>query len=156
MTFEKRLLIGSMGEDIIKSYLKAQGYCVYETTSYPHPFDFLCYKDGKSFVAEVKTKRLMEKYAATGICIKHYKTYKQFQESYNIPVFIFFVDTSLNAIYGNYLNELDKPTQFKGTAYPIIMHRSSVIVFPTANMRIIALLSQVNGSYQTYNLACSK
>jgi len=142
MTFEQRLSIGSLGEDIVKNYLKAQGYCVYETSSYPHPFDFLCFKNGKTFIAEVKTKTIMKKYTATGIPISHYHTYKQFQDNHNIPVFIFFVDTNINAIYGNYLDELDKPTQFRGVSYPLIMPKSGVIVFPTANMRLIASLTE--------------
>ena len=151
MNFKQRLSIGSVGEAIIKDYLISKGWVVYAPcNNNPHPFDFLCYKDGKSFIAEVKTKAVMNKYFATGIPISHYNTYKQFQTQYNIPVFIFFVDTSLGFIYGNYLDELEKPTHLKEDGgiveYPLIMQKSGVIVFPLVNMRTIAPISQINGS----------
>ena len=150
MTFKQRLSIGSVGETIIKDYLISQGWVVYAPLNHPHPFDFLCYKNDKSFIAEVKTKAVMNKYFATGIPISHYDTYKQFQTQYNIPVFIFFVDTSLGFIYGNYLDELEKPTELReeGTTvhYPLIMQKSGVVVFPIVNMRMIAPISQINGS----------
>ena len=151
MTFQQRLSIGSIGEAIIKNYLMSQGWIVYAPCNNgPHPFDFLCYKNGKSFIAEVKTKAVMNKYFATGIPISHYNTYKQFQTQYNIPVFIFFVDTSLGFIYGNYLDELEKPTHLKEDGgiveYPLIMQKSGVVVFPIVNMRMIAPISQINGS----------
>ena len=151
MTFKQRLSIGSVGEAIVKDYLISQGWIVYAPCNNgPHPFDFMCYKNGKAFIAEVKTKTVMSKYFATGIPISHYNTYKQFQTQYNMPVFIFFVDTSLGFIYGNYLDELEKPIDLReeGTTahYPLIMQKSAVIVFPLVNMRTIAPIGQINSS----------
>ncbi len=146
MTFQERLRIGSTGEEIIKSYLINNGWVVYAPENLsPHPFDFLCYKNGSSFIAEVKTKPKMKFYNATGIDYRHYIIYRDYQEKHSLPVFIFFVDYSLNLIYGNYLNELDKPyTQIESgnrIVYPIINRKHNIITFPLSLMKFIGFIN---------------
>lgn len=140
-SFDERLACGYSGEQIIEDYLIGEGWILYRPENHPHPFDFLCYKNGSSFIAEVKTKPKMKLYNATGIDYRHYIIYRDYQEKHNLPVFIFFVDYSLNLIYGNYLNELDKPyTQIesgKRIVYPIINRRHNIITFPLSAMRLI-------------------
>ncbi len=156
MTFAERLKIGSSGEAIIRDYLINKGWIVYAPeNSSPHPFDFLCYKDGESFIAEVKTKARMKQFRATGIDYRHYKIYKSFEAKHNIPVYLFFVDYNVGAVYGNYLSELEKPrTQAEGNCifnYPMVMRRSDVIVFPLDAMEIVAVLPEGVKFKEKYN-----
>lgn len=136
---------GNVGENIIRSYLEEQGYVVYHPSmKMPHPFDFMCYKDGEFFIADVKTKPCRDKYPDTGMDYEDYINYKRIGAEHNLGVFIFYVDPKLKIIYGNWLSELDKHTQVKTEhlvlKYPIIYGR--VIFFPLVNMLKIKELSE--------------
>lgn len=86
-------------------------------------------------VVEVKSKPRRDKYPDTGIPTRHYDDYKHIENKYGIQVFIAFVDEVLKKIYGNFLEELEKPEG----RYPL--RYANVIYFPLSKMRDITMLT---------------
>ncbi len=132
---------GNIGEEIVKKYLEQKGFIVYQpSTPGGHPFDNLCAKDKNIFVAEIKTKEARKYYPDTGIDIRYYDKYLYVSRTYNMLVFIFFVDAANAKIYGNELRKLIKPVTISGKTYP--SKEKGIIYFPLVNMVTIALLSK--------------
>jgi len=131
---------GDYGEILVRQFLEKRGYGIYQPVSMlPHPIDMIAWRRGiLSFAVEVKTKPACRKYPETGIEFYQYEHYLRFCETASIPLFIAFVDEERGEIYGNYLHELDKPTEYGGMHYPkTIGHTGGKNVtryFPLCNM----------------------
>lgn len=139
---------GEYGEKKVHEYLEAKGFIVYlPVTEAAHAFDRLAIKDKKqAIIVECKAKARRTKYADTGINITHYNDYSYISKKHNLPVFIFFIDEHLSEIYGNFLRELERPTEVSGKKYP--SREGKIIYFPLANMRRnIAQLSKSDCDY---------
>jgi hypothetical protein len=138
----KTTIKGAFGERIIKAFLEAKGFCVYEpTTEMAHAFDFLAVKDKRQCVAlDVKSKARRSKYPDTGIDIRHYETYRDFSKKHKMPFFIAFVDEWIGKIYGNWLEKLQEPCKIGDKKYPSV--ERSIIYFPLAKMIDIQELSE--------------
>ena len=128
---------GNIGEQIINEYLESKGFVIYKPiTNGAHAFDKLAIKDKQQLIiAEVKTKARRNKYADTGIDMKHFETYQNISKKHNLPIFIFFVDEMLGEVYGNWLTKLIEPRD----NYPLI--QNDIIYFPLTNMRNIKKLT---------------
>ena len=89
--FEKALVKGKIGEDIVRRYLEEKGYVVYKpVTEGAHAFDILAVKDKKTvIIADVKTKARRNYFPDTGINYKHYVEYKVILKTLLTSVFIF-------------------------------------------------------------------
>lgn len=138
MSWETRLEKGRIGERIVDAWLESKGYVPYRPIDgVAHPFDRLvASRDKKTIrVVEVKAKPRREKYPDTGIPTTHYNDYKHIQDKYGIQVFIAFVDEVLKKIYGNFLDELDKPDG----RYPL--RYADVTYFPLSKMLDIKRLT---------------
>lgn len=139
MSFASRLAKGRIGERIVDEWLVARGFVPYRPQDgVAHPFDRLVASGDKRRigVVEVKSKPRREKYPDQGIPTRHYTDYKHISDTYGIRVFIAFVDEVLAKIYGNFLDELEKP---RGR-YPL--KYADTIYFPLEAMRDIAPLTQ--------------
>ena len=126
---------GNIGERLVREYLERKGYIVYEPkTGGAHGFDKLAILNKKqAIIAECKTKARRNKYADTGINIKHLEDYEYISAKHNLPVFIFFVDESVGKIYGNTLKELLIPRIVDGKQYP--SREKGIIYFPLINTK---------------------
>jgi len=137
---------GNIGEAIVHSYLESLGYIVYKPiTDGGHPFDRLAVKDReKIIIAEVKTKAHRNLYPDTGINVKHYNEYKAVSEKYGIRVFLFFVDEMNGKVYGNFLDELEKPQAVTHSGrklyYPL--RQKDIIYFPLKSMIVVGHLTE--------------
>ena len=134
---------GRFGEDKIQKMLAKRGFTIYmPITAGSHPVDKIVFSKDKRklIIAEVKTYPKRKLYNDTGINLSHYYDYKYINETYNIPIFLFFIDKSLNKIYGNFLTELVKPFN----NYPIIAETKTgkKIYFPLTNMLNLAELTE--------------
>lgn len=146
--FELQMKRGKVGEDIVGAYLKQQGYIPYkpDVQDKAHPFDFTCASPDKRtlFIADVKTKPRRLYYPDTGIDERHYADYQHISKTYQVDVFIFFVDEHEKRVYGNYLTLLAKPTNIehknRALIYPI--REKGIIYFPLANMVQVATLNE--------------
>jgi len=81
ISFDKAVLKGKIGEDIIRKYLEEKGWVVYFpfTKNKAHYFDMLATKDKEKVIAiDVKTKARFNKWNAQGINIKSYNEYLNF------------------------------------------------------------------------------
>lgn len=136
------------------AYLIGKGYVPYSPyQGVAHPFDRLCASADKKkiLVYEVKAKPARSYYADTGINVSHYNTYRHIYSTYNIPVFLAFVDEDRAAVYGNFLHELEKPVTVKAKngrlskQYPsheVSRDGTPMIYFPLSAMSRIADLTQ--------------
>jgi hypothetical protein len=138
---------GDYGEKLVDEFLESKGFiCYFPKTKGPHWFDRLAIKDKETVVvAESKTKARLNKYPATGFDHKHYLEYKRVYEKHRIKVFVFFIDEMLGEIYGNFIQELEKPAEINGVKYPLMLNK--IIVFPLKNMRKIAEISDEDCEY---------
>jgi len=129
--FEKALVKGKIGEDIVRRYLEEKGYVVYKpVTEGAHAFDILAVKDKKTVImADVKAKARRNYFPDTGINYKHYVEYKAISEKHCLPVFLFFVDEMIGQVYGNMLDELEKPC--------VVAHNNRIIEYPLMHKGII-------------------
>lgn len=136
---------GNIGERLVRRYLVSQDlipYLVDSVVNKSHPFDMLGASLDKNtiFIAEVKTKARLYKYNGTGFNLKHFNIYKSIVSKYNIPLFIFFVDDVLKAIYGERLDVICRKIKDKYATYPMLLN-SSLIIFSLENMKILKRLS---------------
>lgn len=117
---------GNLGEDLVQRLLEYKNYIVLRpTTEKAHWFDMFVMSDKSrpahkidQFVAEVKSKPYMFKYNATGVNYRNFEEYWQYYNKTGTRIFLFFVDEIRLEIYGNYLDELEKPSTVKGVSYP--------------------------------------
>ena len=134
---------GDIGEKLVADYLKSQGFNLYKPDGdSAHIFDFIAFKDKDfKFAVEVKTKPAFAKYAQTGFDYRSYETYRAQTKKLNMRVKIFFVDAQEKRIYGGFLDELEKPCDYQGIAYPricITKTGDKIICFPTKTMEVFA------------------
>lgn len=143
---------GSFGEEIIKGYLEKRGFIVYTPiTNGNHCFDTLAIKDKKqAIIAECKAKACRNYYPDTGINVTHLTEYEYISKKHLLPVFLFFVDESLQEVYGNWLSELTKERiithNSKTIRYPL--RHNGIVYFPLIAMkRKLALLTTMQVEY---------
>jgi hypothetical protein len=150
MSFEDRLAKGKIGEQIVEAYLLAQGYVPYRPIEgVAHPFDRLVASRDKRNLAvfEIKTKPRREAFKDTGIPERHYHDYQHIYFTYNIPVFIAFVDENMAEVYGNFISELMKTDENPGRrmkVYPSTETNrwgQSITYFPLSRMITITKLT---------------
>lgn len=139
-----------MGESIVDRYIKDHGFIPYYAGSNgSHPFDRICVTPNRRqiFIAEVKTKARRTYYEDTGINLRNYEEYEYIMKTYNLGFFIFFVDESINLIYGNYLTKLTEPynsiQHAKQISYPWV--DKGIIYFPLFKMNTICKLTPEEG-----------
>lgn len=137
-------------------YIKSLGYVPYTPTEdidAAHPFDYLCASRDKEniFLADAKTKARRAKFPDTGIDYKFYKSYTKIAKKHNMRVFLFFVDERLKQVYGNFLDELQKPIKIKFNGYILEYPRKETdfrkvetIYFPMESMITIGELSHAD------------
>lgn len=137
---------GAIGEGLVRQHLERKGLVVYTPlTDAAHPFDFLCASGDKRtiVIAETKTKARRTYYPDTGIDARHLNDYMIVQERYGIDVFLYFVDESIKAIYGNALKTLLEPREIthrnKPIKYPLAV--GGIVYFPLNAMKTIAHIS---------------
>lgn len=139
--FKRALEKGALGESIVRGILESKGWVVYQPmTNGPHAFDMLSIRNKKRAIAiDVKAKARMNAYPATGINECHHAVYSAFSERHSMPFWLFFVDESLKMIYGNSIEELDKPRVVDSQSYPWIMPgRKPIRLWPLSAMIEIA------------------
>lgn len=141
--WESRLTVikGNIGERLVREYLERKGFIVYEPqTAGAHGFDKLAILNKRqAIIAECKSKARRNKYADTGINIKHLEEYEYISKKHNLPVFIFFVDELVGKIYGNTLKELLVPCVVDGKHYP--SRENGIIYFPLINTKPVCDIS---------------
>jgi hypothetical protein len=162
-SFDLALAKGEYGEQIVRRILERKGFVVYKpATEGAHAFDVMAIKDKSRCIAmDVKAKSRRNKYADTGINIKHFQTYKSFSDTHSMPFWVVFVDEMIGKIYGNTLEQLSKPVEREGIKYPytfddpyggtIYWHLDSMLQIYTlseSDKSNLVLLSQRNHEYK--------
>lgn len=138
---------GKIGEALVDEYLRSKGIVPYiPKANGAHPFDRLCASADKKrlYVAEVKTKPRRKFYPDTGFNEKNFSDYVHISMTYNMDVFVYFVDEIKKEIYGGELfGKLNQPRQVKNSLeelnYP--WRHNGIIYFPLEAMEHIAWLS---------------
>lgn len=142
--FEIALQKGEIGEQIVRDHLEKKGWVVYQPkTTGAHCFDILAILKKQTAIAmDVKAKSRLNKYPATGINQKHFEEYKAFGDKHVMPFWVIFVDEMQKTIYGNCLEELEKPRVVDGISYPFKMQTSgaTVRIWPLEAMKQIATI----------------
>ena len=144
-SFEVALQKGKIGEDIVRALLERKGWVVYQPeTEGAHCFDMLSIKDKKYAIAiDVKAKAPLNKWPATGINERHFQEYLHFSQKHKMPFWVIFVDEQQGLIYGNTIEELEKPRTVEGMDYPILMNwQTPIRIWPLAAMKTIARLRE--------------
>lgn len=145
-SFDLALAKGEYGEQIVRRILEGKGFVVYKpNTEGAHAFDVLAIKDKRLCIAlDVKAKSRRNKYADTGINLRHFETYKRFSDRHTMPFWLIFVDEMLGKIYGNTLEELAKPIEVEGINYPLIYGdtQTGTIYWHMQSMRQIHTLTE--------------
>jgi len=120
-SFDVAMAKGEYGERIVRRILESNGFIVYKpNTPGAHAFDVLAIKDKQRCIAmDVKAKARRNKYADTGIDVRHYNIYLSFSQTHLMPFWVVFVDEMMGKIYGNTLDELDKKRTVDGINYPM-------------------------------------
>ena len=125
-SFDLSLKKGECGERIITSLLESKGFVVYKpVTNGSHAFDMLAIKDKERSIAiDVKAKSRRTHYNDTGVNQVHFECYQRFSERHLMPFWLFFVDEHLGSVYGNNIEELEKPIVDDGLCYPLVQQSS--------------------------------
>jgi hypothetical protein len=141
--FNTALEKGEYGEQIVRCILEEKGFIVYKpNTEGAHAFDILAIKDKSKCIAmDVKAKARRNKYADTGINLRHYNVYKRFADKHAMDFWLIFVDEMLGSIYGNTLEKLDEPKKVDGIKYPYNSN-NSIRYWPISSMIVIHQLNQ--------------
>ena len=173
--WEKRpaVIKGNYGEEIVRKHIENNDFICYQAvTEKSHAFDFLVVKNHeKAFVVEVKTKALMNRAPETGFNYSNFEVYKWFTKTYQMPVFLLFVDENMGKVYGNWLCNLERPfkTTVNGTTkyYPynfdtyygktirLYHYESMVDLWDLSEEEIETLKSMSNRSYQYQEMEAS-
>lgn len=137
---------GRIGERIVDGLFGQYNIVPYAaTTDGPHPFDRLCASSDKRrlFVVEVKSKARRNFYPDTGVDERHYHDYKHIKETYQVPVYLFFVDELQRKIYGGELDFLSAPRriEYKGRTLEYPITKGGIVYFPLKAMRTIGVLN---------------
>lgn len=163
-SFDQAKAKGAVGESIVRNILEQKGWIVYQPmTDGAHQFDMLCIKDKKAAVAfDVKAKARMNFAACTGVNQVHFEEYQRFSERHNMPFWIVFVDELMRSVYGNSLDELERPITIDGVRYPYskatkfgkmlrlwsLSSMKSIAGLDDVNVAKLAALSQRNHDYR--------
>jgi hypothetical protein len=142
-SFEIALQKGEVGEQIVREHLEKKGWVVYQPkTTGAHCFDILALLNKKNAIAlDVKAKSRMNKYPATGIDQRHFEEYKNFSDKHLMPFWVVFVDEMQKTVYGNTIDELEKPRTVEGVTYPFVMQVAKPVrLWPLEAMKHIANL----------------
>ena len=139
-SFEIALKKGEVGEQIARNILEGKGWVVYQpVTAGPHCFDMVAIKDKRSAIAlDVKAKARMNYYPATGIDQKHFEEYQNFSNKHQMPFWLVFVDEMQKTVYGNSLDQLEKPLVIGKVQYP--KRVGAQRIWPLCAMKHIATL----------------
>lgn len=143
--FEIALKKGDIGERIVRAYLEAKGWVVYRPeTEGPHCFDMLSIREKRTAIAiDVKAKARLNRYPATGINQKHFEEYFAFSKKHNMPFWLVFVDEMQREVYGNTIEELEKPREIDGRKYPMVMEwKTPTRIWPLSVMKTISKLTE--------------
>jgi hypothetical protein len=146
-SFKVALQKGSVGERIIKQWLEAKRFVVYQpTTDCAHAFDMLAIRDKTTTIAlDVKSKAAMNKLPATGVDYRLFEEYQAWSKKHSIPFWLMFVDEGRREVYGNWISKLEEPRDVGGIAYPYEMHTrfgKRLRLWPLAAMEIVAQLKE--------------
>ena len=123
-----------------------------------HPFDRLCATADKKklFIAEVKAKASRKYFPDTGMNLKSHNDYIHIRDTYNIDIWLFFVDEFKKQIYGNLLSELEKSIridyQGRSLQYPLIQATKSgteIIYFCLDNMIKVCDIDEITAKQLT-------
>jgi hypothetical protein len=142
--FEVALRKGAVGEQVVRGFLERAGWVVYQPiTEGAHCFDMLCIKGNRTAVAfDVKAKARLNRYPATGINQRHFEEYAAFSEKHRMPFWVVFVDEFMGKVYGNAIEELERPRTVEGRQYPMLMPwKPPIRLWPLAAMRPIHTLT---------------
>ena len=144
---------GNYCEELVYSYLKRTypTVCIYKSISdFAHPIDTICVDSDnpkKLFFLEVKGKEVRNFYPDTGFNLSQFNKYRVFAETYNKPVWIYFVDYKMKICYRISYQDMIQPVDIqygdKVLTYPMIQKGVAedgvtlvdVIYFPVARMR---------------------
>lgn len=120
--FSQSLELGLIGENIVKRFLERNGYVVYrpETKGRSHCFDMLVTLNKESiFALDVKTKKRLNKWPATGVDQKSFEQYRNFENVCSIPFYLVFVDAMEMSVYGQSISVLEQGYKdVDGKIYP--------------------------------------
>lgn len=121
--FDVSLEKGAVGERICRQYLERKGWVVYQPmTDGAHAFDMLAIKNKERAIAmDVKAKARMNRWYATGINQRHFRTYEGFSNRHSMPFWLFFVDEHERRIYGNSIDALETQVEADGRLWPTVM-----------------------------------
>ena len=138
---------GSLGEQIAAKWIREGGYIPYSPVfDGAHPVDWFCASPDKKriFIADAKAKAARKYYPDTGINIRHHLEYLHLQNTYNMQVFLFFIDEISARIYGNFLKILDAPrvVTWRGQTYFYPLEQKGIRYFPLDAMRDIGRLTE--------------
>lgn len=154
MMFEDRptAKTGRIGERILDDYLRQHDWIPYRPDAdAPHPFDRLAASPDKRqlCIVEIKTKFRREAYADTGIEQRHYNDYQHVTMTYQVPLFLAFVDAKVGTMYGNWWSELLKTREssilqidgfmIRNATYPFFDR--GIVYFPLSAMRTLYVLT---------------
>jgi len=146
-SFKVALQKGSVGERIIKQWLEAKRFVVYQpTTDGAHAFDMLAIRDKTTTIAlDVKSKAAMNKLPATGVNYRVFEEYQAWSKKHSIPFWLMFVDEGRREIYGNWISKLEEPRVVGSIRYPYDMRTHSgtkLRLWPLSAMEIVAQLEK--------------
>lgn len=155
--FEIALAKGDIGEQIFRERLEANGWSVFmPVTQGAHHFDMMAtYKKQRAIAFDIKSKARMNKYHATGVNQRHFEEYKQFSVRHNMPFWLVFVDEMQRTVYGNELDELEKPVidSVDGNKYPkVVGIKTDIRIWSLDSMIYIAdLTDEQSGNLKSKN-----
>lgn len=154
MSFGNTVKKGDIGESIVKRIVKNMGFLVYSVENEgSHPFDFiLVHRESfKMMLFDVKTVARRNKYDDNGLDLDDWNYYWEWKKKTGLDFFILFVDEMLEKVYGNRIEELNKPYYDKkrNIVYPLIYRGeySSKIYLPLSRMKHIADISSEEAEY---------
>jgi hypothetical protein len=151
-SFEIALKKGEIGEEIFRKYLEDRGWIVYFpfTKNKAHYFDLLATKDKSHVIAcDVKTKARLNKWAATGIDIRHWNQYNEFCQKANVPFYLVFIDDKSGDVHAQELNKLTDA--FNPTPYIIAWPLSCMKYLFNIGEKSVKQLSEYDTRTYTYN-----
>lgn len=143
--FEETIMAtkGEYAEALADRYIENRGlYHVYAVKSAgSHPVDRLLISRDLSRIVAMDVKAVTARnskpefkdtgYPDTGISIAHRDVYKTIVNTYNMPLFLIFVDEILGEMYGNWLSVLEHPTTItwrgKTLHYPLLQNNFTAI-----------------------------
>ena len=119
--FETCKTKGEVGEGIVEKLLNEKGYIIYKSNrnDIGHWLDWICIKNKtKAIAVDIKTKSRLTYINATGIDEQYFQEYVKFSKEHNMPFVLIFVDEFTKTIYGNTIDELQKPMLDGNREYP--------------------------------------